>query len=278
MRARIPFAPLPESPRLLHRRRPDRDELWTETVGSPPAVYGERWVTEGDRSFRSFEPGRSKLAAALVRGWREPLPRPGERWLYLGAASGTTASHVADLLGPSGRLYAVERSVRPFARLLRLTDRWPNLLPILADARTPEMYGDRVPIVDGVYADVAQPDQAELVARNLEIFVRARGGAVLLALKTSSMGRTTTATALVRDAEATLSGALALEPALRLDPFYRSHYLIGGRFGPDGPARERIRSSRTETRPAAHPRWPGGPARARRPAFPTSKDGRRRGR
>lgn len=278
MRTRHRLTPFPEAPRLVYRRRSDRDELWTETVGTQPAVYGERWVTEGDRWFRAFEPGRSKLAAALVRGWQGPLPRPVERWLYLGAASGTTASHVADLLGPSGRLYAVERSLRPFARLLRLAERWPNLLPILADARTPEAYADRVPIVDGVYADVAQPDQAELVVRNAEMFLRERGGAVLLALKTSSMGREATASTLVRAAEATLSGSLGLEPAVRLDPFYRSHYLIGGRRPTPEPSRG---TSPVHRAPGAdRTRFRRTPSRNRAPPDSrlTPKDGRLRAR
>jgi fibrillarin-like pre-rRNA processing protein len=231
LRAPTPLTTNPASPRLGARARGDRTELWTETVGSPPEVYGERWASLGGREFRSFEPGRSKLAAAIARGWTGPLPRPGERWLYLGAASGTTASHVADLLGPTGRLYAVERSLRPFARLLGLAARWPNLLPLLGDAREPEGYADVVPIVDGIYADVAQPDQVALVLANVTTFLRDRGGAVLLALKASSMGRERAAAAHLKAAESELAGHLTLAPPVRLDPFYRSHFLLGGGRG-----------------------------------------------
>jgi len=229
MRAPAPFRPSPASPRLGLRERQDRLELWTETVGAEPAVYGERWTAVGERTYRSFEPSRSKLAAALSRGWVGPLPVAGERWLYLGAASGTTASHVADLLGPAGRLYAVERSVRPFSRMLAVAERWPNLLPILGDAREPGGYADRVPIVDGIYADVAQPDQVALVLANATLFLEDAGGAVVVALKTSSMGRERPGPAHLRAAEEALSAELALAPSVRLDPFYRSHYLLGGR-------------------------------------------------
>lgn len=217
------------SSRLHHVRRADRVELWTETVGSLPAVYGERWKEIEGRLVRSFDPGRAKLAAAVVRGWTGSLPSPGERWLYLGAASGTTASHIADLVGPRGTVYAVERSVRPFARLYRLSDRWPNLLPILADARYPEEYLDLVPPVDGTYADIAQPDQVEIVRRNAATFLRGPGAAVLLALKTASMGRGRSAAAYLAIAEGALDPFLDLDPAVRLDPFHRAHYLMGGR-------------------------------------------------
>jgi fibrillarin-like pre-rRNA processing protein len=248
MRVPVPWRASAASPRLYRRERGERSELWTETVGSPPPVYGERWTTVGGRTYRSFEPARSKLAAGLARGWDGPLPSAGERWLYLGAASGTTASHVADLLGSGGRLYAVERSLRPFARLLAVAERWPNLLPLLADARGPERYADVVPIIDGLYADIAQPDQVEIVLANARYFLRDGRGGLVVALKTSSMGRDAAAPAHLRRAEATLSAEFDLVPAVRLDPFYRSHYLIGGqlRGGRAGPpeARRPLRPGR----------------------------------
>lgn len=231
MRVAAPWRSDPRSPRLAVRARGDRHELWTETCGSTPPVYGERWTAHLGRAFRSFEPARSKLAAGLARGWDGPLPAPGERWLYLGAATGTTASHVADLVGPEGRVYAVEKSVRPFARLLAVAERWPNLLPALGDARAPERYGDLVPIVDAIYADLAQPDQVELVVANARYFLRERPGTIVVALKTSSMGRSVNASAHLRQAEALLAEKVELAPSVRLDPFYRSHYLVGGTVG-----------------------------------------------
>lgn len=246
------IAPSPLNPRLGLRRTGERTEFWTETPGQMPAVYGERWLPFEGLTFRSFDPGRSKLAAALARGWEDPLPRPRERWLYLGAASGTTASHVADLVGPAGRVYAIERSVRPFARLLKVAERWPNLLPILGDARAPEGYADLVPTVDGLYCDVAQPDQIALVRANAAWFLASSEAAVLVALKTSSMGRELPAAAHLRRAEEELGGVFALEESVRLEPAYRSHYLIGGR--------------RSASPPRTHRRAPHlreGPERAR---------------
>jgi fibrillarin-like pre-rRNA processing protein len=221
------------SPRLVRRRFTERTELWTETVGTLPPVYGERWTDIDGTSFRTFEPFRSKLAAGLSGAWDGPLPRPGERWLYLGAASGTTASHVADLVGPGGRVYAVERSLRPFARLVALGERWPSLSPVLGDARSPDLYADLVPPVDGLYADIAQPDQVEIVRRNAELFLSAPGAAVILALKTASMGRERTAPRHREVAETALAEFVELAPAVRLDPFHRAHYLVGGRWSPE---------------------------------------------
>lgn len=232
MRAARRFVPDRRSPRLARTRSSDRTELFTESVGDPPPVYGERWVDADRRAYRSFEPGRSKLSAGIVHDWAGPLPREGEQWLYLGAASGTTASHVADLVGPSGRVYALERSPRPFARLLSLAERWPNVLPILADARGPREYSPLVPPVHGLYADIAQPDQVEIVRRNAELFLIGPEAAVVLALKTASMGRDQDAAGHLATAEQELTKSVELSPSVRLDPFHKGHYLVGGRARP----------------------------------------------
>jgi fibrillarin-like pre-rRNA processing protein len=213
------------SARLWERQEEERRVYFTEAAGSLPSVYGERTLSLPTATLRQWEPGRSKLGAALARGWTEPLPRPGERWLYLGAATGTTASHVSDLVGPEGAVYAIEKSVRPFARLLRLAEQYPNLLPILGDARRPEEFLGSVPPVDGVYVDLAQPDQVDIAWTNARLFLRG-AGTLILALKTSSMGRTLEPRAHLAAATERLSGGFDLLPAVPLDPFHRRHYLI----------------------------------------------------
>lgn len=228
MRSPRRFQPSRASPRLRTVRLGDRTELWTETVGSLPPVYGERWAESDGRRFRTFDPFRAKLAAAIVHGWTGPLPVPGERWLYLGAASGTTASHLADLLGPAGRLYALERSLRPFGRLLDLSDRWPNVLPVLADAREVRRYSALVPPVDGIYVDIAQPDQLEIAVRNAELYLAGAGAKLVVALKTASMGREVGPATHLARAERSLEDLFSLARSVKLDPFHRAHYLIGG--------------------------------------------------
>lgn len=250
MRPGRSYRPVVGSPRLLEVDRAERRELWTETVGELPSVYGERWTDLANRRFRLFEPTRSKLAAAVTRGWTGDLPAPGERWLYLGAASGTTASHVADLVGPEGRVYAVEWSLRPFARLLALSERWPNLRPILADARDPVAYAALVPPADGMYVDVAQPDQLDIVEHNAELLLRGDGARLLVALKTASMGRHRSPAGHRESAEAVLARRAALYPSVSIEPFHRGHFLVGGRWGRSSKllAPERTRPTRPRAR------------------------------
>jgi fibrillarin-like pre-rRNA processing protein len=240
MRSRTRYVSLARSPRLWRRAADDPPSYWTLALGDPPSMSGERVVEGPSGPLRRWDPNRSKLGAAVAKGWTDPLPRPGERWLYLGGASGTTATYVADLLGPAGAVYVVEKSVRPFARLLAAAERYPNVAPLLGDARQPSAYRAWVPPADGLYADIAQPDQATIVLENARQLLRG-GGSLLLALKTSSMGRGLAPRALLERALDTLDGPFAIEGSIALDPFHRKHYLIGARATPrlDGPAKER---------------------------------------
>ena len=103
----------------------NRDRLATR--GSP--VYGE--PTDGE--WRVWDVGRSKLGAMLELGMDTGLSGD-DRVLYLGAASGTTASHVADFCGPT---YAVEFAPRPVRDLVDVAEERDRLFPLLKDARRP---------------------------------------------------------------------------------------------------------------------------------------------
>ena len=60
------------------------------------------FIQEGEikKEYRAWNPFRSKLAAAILGGVGEIHIKPGSKVLYLGAASGTTVSHVSDIVGP----------------------------------------------------------------------------------------------------------------------------------------------------------------------------------
>ncbi len=145
------------------------DALCTLNLTPGEAVYGEKRVSvEGEggtkTEYRVWNPFRSKIAAAILGGVDNIWIKPGSKVLYLGAASGTTVSHVADLVGPSGSVYAVEFSHRSGRDLINMAKKRTNVIPIVEDARHPLKYRMLVPMVDTVFADVAQPDQARIVA------------------------------------------------------------------------------------------------------------------
>lgn len=109
--------------------------------------------------------------------------------LYLGAATGTTVSHISDLVGAEGRVYAVEFSPRSMRELISNISLRMNVFPILADARLPWSYRLLVEKVDVIYCDIAQPEQARVLADNADIFLR-EGGSALLAIKARSIDST----------------------------------------------------------------------------------------
>ncbi len=209
---------------------PDRPTFWTRALADPPSRYGERVRWRGEEAWRFFDPTRSKLAAALCRGLPENPFTPGLDVLYLGASTGTTVSHVADLVGPQGRVFAVEMSVRVLPRLLLLARDYPNVHPILADARDPGEYSGDVPEVGVIYQDVSQPEQLRIARENAALFLRP-GGGFLLALKRASLF----GNAPERGADVALGPSFRLCSRVALEPFYREHSFLAFRSGEGGP-------------------------------------------
>src|SRR3546814_9471592 len=97
---------------------------------------------------------------------------PGSKVLYLGASAGTTVSHVSDIVGPTGCVYAVEFAHRPGRDLINMAKSRTNVIPIIEDARHPLKYRMLVGMVDTIFADVAQPDQARIVGLNAQYFLK----------------------------------------------------------------------------------------------------------
>merc|ERR1719393_287629 len=115
--------------------------------------------------------------------------KPGAKVLYLGAASGTTVSHVSDMVGPTGMVYAVEFSHRSGRDLTTMAKKRPNIVPIVEDARQPMRYRMLVGMVDVIFADVAQPDQARIVAMNAHMFLKT-GGWFVVSIKANCVDST----------------------------------------------------------------------------------------
>jgi rRNA 2'-O-methyltransferase fibrillarin len=144
--------------------RGKEDALMTRNSFPGESVYNEKRVSIDDAKtglkveYRVWNPFRSKLASSIVGGVENIYMKPGSKVLYLGAASGTTVSHVADLVGPEGVVYAVEFSKRSGRDLVNMAKKRTNIVPIIEDARHPHKYRMLVPMVDVIFEDVAQPD------------------------------------------------------------------------------------------------------------------------
>jgi fibrillarin-like pre-rRNA processing protein len=196
--------------------------LATESA-DPVLVYGERILG----GYRLWDPFRSKLAALLLKDISGVL-RLNRRTsvLYLGAATGTTVSHIGDIVS-DGLVYAVEFSPRAMRDLLRLCERRENIVPILANAAQPEEYCGLVEPVDLVYQDVAQRNQAEIASLNCARYLKP-GGDLILMMKTRSIDVTASPESVYSSEIKNLRG-LDLLGAVDLLPFHQDHWAVWAR-------------------------------------------------
>lgn len=201
-------------------------KLATRNLVPGKRVYGEHLFRVGDEEYREWNAYRSKLAAALVKGLKELPVREAQKILYLGAGSGTTVSHISDIVGLMGRIYAVEFAPRVMRELIVVADDRRNIIPILEDARMPRRYRFVVEEVDGLYADVAQPEQASIVSDNADMFLR-DGGWLLLAIKARSIDVTAEPSEVYKHEMSVLkSRGFEIVDVVHLEPFDRDHAMI----------------------------------------------------
>ncbi|KAA8533691.1 hypothetical protein F0562_031208 [Nyssa sinensis] len=211
------------------------DALCTKNMVPGEAVYNEKRVSvqneDGTKvEYRVWNPFRSKLAAAILGGVDDIWIKPGARVLYLGAASGTTVSHVSDLVGPTGVVYAVEFSHRSGRDLVNMAKKRTNVIPIIEDARHPAKYRMLVGMVDVIFSDVAQPDQARILALNASYFLKA-GGHFVISIKANCIDSTVPAEAVFAQEVKKLQ-AEQFKPMeqVTLEPFERDHACVVGAY------------------------------------------------
>lgn len=156
----------------------DGKNLYTRNLSPGYRVYGERLIRQDNVEYRAWNPRRSKLAAMLMKGCGTFPITEKNRILYLGAATGTTASHVSDI-AYGGDVYCVEFSTRAFRDLLIVCKKRKNMLPIIADANHVERYMHLIEPVDIVYQDIAQRNQVEIFMKNL-CFLKEHGYGIIM--------------------------------------------------------------------------------------------------
>jgi fibrillarin-like pre-rRNA processing protein len=194
-------------------------------------VYGERLIKIDNVEYRLWDPFRSKLAGAILKKLKNIPIRPDSKVLYLGAASGTTASHVSDIVGNNGYVYCVEFAPRSIRDLIDNVCRFRgNMAPILADARFPSQYTSMVENVDVIYCDVAQPEQAKILADNSKVFLQ-RNGWIMLAVKSRSIDVTKEPSEVYRhEIEVLKERGFAIHEVIHLEPYDKDHVMITAEY------------------------------------------------
>jgi fibrillarin-like pre-rRNA processing protein len=198
--------------------------ILTENLIPGSKVYGEQLIREKKVEYRVWNPYRSKPAAAIARGLRNFPLKKGMKILYLGIASGTTASHFSDIIGKEGVIYGVEISERSIRDLNYVAENRGNIIPILANAKKPEDYSWVEP-VDVVFQDVATGDQSEILIRNCEKFLEPKGFA-LISIKSRSIDVTKTPKEIYRQELSKLEKHFEILEKVELDPYEKDHMLV----------------------------------------------------
>lgn len=202
------------------------ERLATINLAPGVQVYGERLVKGEGVEYRLWDPYRSKLAAAMIKGMKRMPITEKSRVLYLGASTGTTASHVSDIT-KEGVVFCVEVSPRVARELMeKCATHRKNVVPIIKDARNPQEYYSIHGDVDVVYCDIAQPDQTEIAVLNSKHFLKG-GGHLLLIVKSRSIDVTKKPSKVFREEEEKLkSSGFTIDEVMDLEPFDKDHILI----------------------------------------------------
>lgn len=201
------------------------ERIATKNLVPGQKVYGERIVKWKGEEYRIWNPNRSKLAAAILNDLKNFPIKPGTTVLYLGIASGTTASHVSDIIDWEGKIFGIEFSPRVLRELVPLVEERRNIVPILGDATKPEEYRALVTKVDVIFEDVAQPTQAKILIDNAKAYLKS-GGYGMISIKSRSIDVTKEPEEVFREVEKELSEYFEVVERISLEPYEKDHALI----------------------------------------------------
>ncbi len=199
--------------------------LFTKSFAPGKTVYTEKIIKENDAEYREWDVKKSKLAAAIIKGVSQLGIKPGSTVLYLGCASGTTASHVSDIAGADGFVWCLDFAPRTMRDMVLVVEARANMTAILADANRPGMYADQVLAVDAVFQDIAQRDQAGIFLKNCGRFLR-KGGFGILCVKSRSVDVARKPKDVFKDVRAKLEKHMVIVDYRELDPLEKDHCIF----------------------------------------------------
>ena len=196
-------------------------------------VYGEKLIKYKGEEYRLWDPYRSKLSGALKKGLKTLPILNGMKVLYLGASTGTTVSHISDIVGMNGIVYAVEPAARVARELIEnVASKRKNVIPIIEDARKPHSYFSVFGNVDVIYCDIAQPDQTDIAISNCKVYLKPNG-TILLIVKTRSIDVITDPKRVIsQESKKLKDNSFYIEQIINLEPFDKDHGIIYGIYRP----------------------------------------------
>lgn len=207
-----------------------QEKLATENMVPGNQVYKEKLIIKRNVEYRLWDPFRSKLAASIMNELDYFPFENKTKVLYLGASTGTTVSHISDIVGSNGIVFAVEHASRVARDFLdRVASFRSNIIPILQDARKPKEYFSAFGKVDVVYVDIAQPDQTKIAIDNCEMFLK-KGGYFFLVIKTRSIDVTKDPKRIVTEEIEKLKTKFEILQSIDLHPYDKDHAMVIAKY------------------------------------------------
>lgn len=198
-------------------------QLFTKSLAPGFQVYDEKVKKKGDTEYREWNAYKSKLAAAILKGTPNIFIRRGDIVLYLGASTGTTVSHVSDITGEEGFVFAVDPAPRVVRDLVFVCEKRKNIAPILEDAFHPGRFKDNITKeVDVIYQDIAQRQQIEIFLKNINMYLK-KGGYAIIAVKSRSIDVSKKPKEIFKKVRAELEKHVTIVDSRNLEPFQKDH-------------------------------------------------------
>ena len=202
------------------------EKLATENLTPKKQVYKEKLILKKGIEYRLWDPFRSKLAACIMNGLRIFPFKENSNVLYLGVSTGTTISHISDIIGPNGTVFGVEHSSRVARDFLdRVACFRKNIVPIIQDARQPKQYFSVYNKVDVVYVDIAQPDQTNIAIENCRIYLK-KNGYLFLVIKARSIDVTKDPKQIFSNEIKKLETKFEIKQVINLNPYDKDHAMV----------------------------------------------------
>ena len=201
-------------------------KLATENLVPKNQVYNEKLVKIKGTEYRIWNPFRSKLAATIMNGLRDFPFMQKSSVLYLGVSTGTTISHISDIVGQNGIIFGVEHTSRVARDFLdRVASHRKNIIPIIQDARKPQEYFSVFKKVDVAYVDIAQPDQTDIAINNCKMYLKSNGY-LFLVIKTRSIDVTKDPKKVVSNEIKKLEPLFEIKQIINLHPYDKDHAIV----------------------------------------------------
>ena len=201
-------------------------KLATENLVPKNQVYNEKLVKIKGTEYRIWNPFRSKLAATIMNGLRDFPFMQKSSVLYLGVSTGTTISHISDIVGQNGIIFGIEHTSRVARDFLdRVASHRKNIIPIIQDARKPQEYFSVFKKVDVAYVDIAQPDQTDIAINNCKMYLKSNGY-LFLVIKTRSIDVTKDPKKIILNEIKKLESLFEIKQIINLQPYDKDHAIV----------------------------------------------------